>query len=122
MQHCSIAIISLLLSIMLNSVYGFSTARAGSILTRSTLIRSLSSQSSISSQPTELLPKWRVKTLLVDGAQVVGKRVNVEGWVKTLRDQKKNSFIEISDGSSLKGIQAVADATIPTYDQVIFLM
>ena len=40
--------------------------------------------------------------------------VRAEGWVRTKRDSKNVSFIEINDGSCLKGLQAVIDrSTIP---------
>ena len=40
-------------------------------------------------------------------------------WVrKTVRDQKKFSFIEVNDGSSLSGIQAVAESAIESYGEV----
>lgn len=39
-------------------------------------------------------------------------------WVRTVRDQKKFSFIEINDGSSLTGIQAVAESDIDSYGEV----
>ena len=35
--------------------------------------------------------------------------VRAEGWVRTKRDSKNVSFIEINDGSCLKGLQAVID-------------
>ena len=35
--------------------------------------------------------------------------VRAEGWVRTRRDSKNVSFIEINDGSTLKGLQAVLD-------------
>jgi asparaginyl-tRNA synthetase len=38
--------------------------------------------------------------------------------VRTVRDQKKFSFIEINDGSTLNGIQVVAEADIPSYSEV----
>ena len=38
--------------------------------------------------------------------------VKAEGWVRTRRDSKNVSFIEINDGSSLKGLQAVLDRSI----------
>jgi asparaginyl-tRNA synthetase len=44
--------------------------------------------------------------------EIVGKRIVVRGWVRTVRDQKKFSFIEVNDGSSLTGIQCVAEADI----------
>ena len=33
----------------------------------------------------------------------------VEGWVRTKRDSKTVTFIEVNDGSCLKGLQVVAD-------------
>lgn len=39
-------------------------------------------------------------------------------WVRTIRDQKKFSFIEVNDGSSLGGIQAVAESAIESYGEV----
>lgn len=37
----------------------------------------------------------------------------VSGWVRTRRDSKAFSFLEINDGSCLRGLQVVADAGIP---------
>ena len=42
----------------------------------------------------------------------------IQGWVRTRRDNKEFSFIEINDGTCLKGIQVVADAGIPGYEDV----
>ena len=39
----------------------------------------------------------------------------LQGWVRTRRDAKAFSFIELNDGSSLKGIQVIADAALPNY-------
>jgi asparaginyl-tRNA synthetase len=38
--------------------------------------------------------------------------------VRTTRDQKKFSFIEVNDGSSLTGIQVVAEESLPSYQEV----
>lgn len=35
--------------------------------------------------------------------------ISVEGWVRTKRDSKTVCFIEVNDGSCLKGLQVVAD-------------
>ncbi len=35
--------------------------------------------------------------------------IRVEGWVRTKRDSKTVTFIEVNDGSCLKGLQVVAD-------------
>jgi len=44
--------------------------------------------------------------------------VLVKGWVRTRRDSKNFSFIELNDGSCLKNIQVVAEAAIADYDNV----
>lgn len=48
--------------------------------------------------------------------------VRVQGWVRTKREQKKFTFAEINDGSSLKSIQAVIDAAVPGYGEAIAAM
>ena len=46
----------------------------------------------------------------------VGKDVILQGWVRTRRDSKGGfSFLEINDGSSFKGIQVIADSSLPNY-------
>jgi asparaginyl-tRNA synthetase len=42
----------------------------------------------------------------------------LQGWVRTRRDAKAFSFIELNDGSCLKGIQVIVDATLPDYAAV----
>src|SRR3989304_5031775 len=42
----------------------------------------------------------------------------LQGWVRTRRDAKAFSFIELNDGSSLKGLQIIVDATLPDYANV----
>lgn len=43
----------------------------------------------------------------------------VNGWVRTRRDAKAFSFIEINDGSCLKNLQVIADASIEGYVAVV---
>ena len=45
-----------------------------------------------------------------------GDRVRVRGWLKTARHGKGVSFLEVSDGSSLAGLQVVADPALGNYD------
>jgi asparaginyl-tRNA synthetase len=45
-------------------------------------------------------------------------QVLIKGWVRTRRDAKGFSFIEVNDGSSLKNIQVVADEKLPNYEQI----
>jgi len=42
----------------------------------------------------------------------------LQGWVRTRRDAKAFSFIELNDGSCLKGLQIIVDATLPDYSNV----
>ena len=42
-----------------------------------------------------------------------GDEVLVQGWVKTRRSSKNVSFIQVSDGSTLRDIQVVVDETVP---------
>ncbi len=44
--------------------------------------------------------------------------VTVAGWVRTRRDAKHFSFLEINDGSCVSHLQIVADAHIPGYEMV----
>lgn len=45
-------------------------------------------------------------------------KVCIKGWVRTNRNSKDFSFIEVNDGSCLKNIQVIADGTIQDYDQI----
>lgn len=51
-----------------------------------------------------------VRTLLESDEAIVSSPVLIKGWVRTVRDQKTLSFINVNDGSSLEGVQIVADA------------
>jgi asparaginyl-tRNA synthetase len=44
--------------------------------------------------------------------------VLIKGWVRTRRDSKAFSFLEINDGSCLKNIQVIADAVLPNYEDI----
>jgi len=44
--------------------------------------------------------------------------IHVNGWVRTRREAKTFSFIELNDGSCLKSLQVIADSTLPGYAEV----
>src|SRR6266481_4094836 len=44
--------------------------------------------------------------------------VTVKGWVRTRRDSKGFSFLELNDGSSLANLQIVVDAGTPGYEHI----
>ena len=64
------------------------------------------------------LTRQKVGKLLNEGEASVGQTVLLQGWVRTIRSQKKFSFVEVNDGSSLSGMQVVCPSEISTYDVV----
>ena len=59
----------------------------------------------------------RIRYILQDGAP--GSSVEISGWVSTRRDSGTFSFLELTDGSCLKGLQVIADAGIEGYEDVV---
>ena len=43
--------------------------------------------------------------------QNVGQALNVQGWVKAIRRQKVNTFIDLDDGLSLGKLQIICDSS-----------
>ena len=60
----------------------------------------------------------RTKIVQLIGAEAPLAEVLVKGWVRTRRDAKDFSFIELNDGSCLKNIQIIANNTLNNYDEV----
>jgi len=60
--------------------------------------------------------RTKIKQLLA--AQTAPGTVRVCGWVRTRRDAKGFSFMEVNDGSCLENIQVIADAEIEGYSRV----
>lgn len=46
------------------------------------------------------------------------QNIVVEGWIRTRRDAKEFSFIEINDGSCLANLQAIVDRECPQYSDI----
>jgi asparaginyl-tRNA synthetase len=44
--------------------------------------------------------------------------IQVQGWIRTRRDSKDFSFIELNDGSSLRNLQIIAKNSLPNYAAV----
>ena len=61
-----------------------------------------------------------LRTLVKDALNATAPHdaILLQGWVRTRRDAKAFSFIELNDGSCLKGLQVIVDATLPDYAQV----
>lgn len=66
--------------------------------------------------------RFRLKTLKnvnPSRPSMVGNEVTVRGWVRTVRNQKTFTFIEINDGSTLSNFQIVADGKMEGYDKIV---
>ena len=61
--------------------------------------------------------KERIKEIL--SRQASDEVVTVEGWVRTKRDGKNVCFLEIGDGSTVKGLQAVIDKASFNNDELL---
>jgi asparaginyl-tRNA synthetase len=59
----------------------------------------------------------RILDLLRNGQP--DEAVTVQGWVRTKREQKGFSFIEVNDGSSMAGLQVVINQDVPGYEETI---
>ncbi len=59
----------------------------------------------------------RIKDVLA--AKADNQTIDVRGWLRTRRDAKDFSFLEINDGSCLSNLQVIASATIDSYKESV---
>jgi asparaginyl-tRNA synthetase len=59
----------------------------------------------------------RIRDLLHSGQP--GQTITVQGWVRTKREAKGITFLEVNDGSSMAGLQVVLNADLVDYDTVV---
>jgi asparaginyl-tRNA synthetase len=60
--------------------------------------------------------KYEIKSLLQSDNEL--SDISVSGWVRTKRDSKDFSFIEINDGSILKNLQIIVDKYSDGYEKI----
>lgn len=48
---------------------------------------------------------------------LVGKEIEVKGWVRTVRNQKSFTFVEVNDGSTLSNFQVILNESSPNYSE-----
>jgi asparaginyl-tRNA synthetase len=60
-----------------------------------------------------------IKQPLPHRPSMLGTETTVKGWVRTVRNQKTFTFIEINDGSTFSTFQVVADVKLPNYEKII---
>lgn len=44
--------------------------------------------------------------------------IQIKGWVRTKRDSKQFTFLEVNDGSCLKNIQVIVESDVPSYSEL----
>lgn len=62
--------------------------------------------------------KALVKNLYKDTSLYSNQKVQVSGWIRTIRDSKNFGFIELNDGSFFKNIQIVFDTNLSNFEEV----
>jgi len=62
------------------------------------------------------MKRMRIKSLL--NSEAAADRIRVSGWVRTRRDAKGFSFLEVNDGSCLKNLQVIVDEAAPAFSQL----
>lgn len=60
----------------------------------------------------------RTKIVKLLASETAQNEVLLKGWVRTRRDAKDFSFIEVNDGSCLKNMQVIANDTLDNYEDV----
>ena len=60
----------------------------------------------------------KLRELQINTENYLGKEVELNGWVKKIRDQKSFGFIEFNDGTFFKGMQVVFDETLENFEEV----
>ena len=62
--------------------------------------------------------KLEIKELYRNTDKYIDKKVEISGWVRTIRDSKTFGFIEINDGSFFKNVQVVIDDTLSNFAEI----
>jgi asparaginyl-tRNA synthetase len=60
----------------------------------------------------------RIKVIDALNADQARDSIKVKGWIRTKRDSKGFSFLELNDGSCLKNLQVIVDHDVPGFEQV----
>lgn len=54
-----------------------------------------------------------------DDPSLVGQEVTIRGWIRTVRNQKTFTFIEVNDGSTLSNFQVIMTPNISGYEKLL---
>ena len=75
--------------------------------------------SSVNLQKSDMRTKIKQIIRAKNPESMIGQETTVAGWIRTVRDQKSFTFIEINDGSTLGNLQVIADSSIPNYAELL---
>ena len=67
------------------------------------------------------MTKTTIKNLFKNTHEYENKEVQIEGWVKTLRDSKTFGFIELNDGTFFKNVQIVISDKLNNFKDLVKL-
>ncbi|GHI00943.1 asparagine--tRNA ligase [Neobacillus kokaensis] len=59
-----------------------------------------------------------IKDLYRNTESYIDQKVQISGWIRTIRDSKTFGFIELNDGSFFKGVQIVFDNQLENYKEI----
>lgn len=62
------------------------------------------------------MKKTKIKNIL---PSQIGQEITVCGWVRTVREQKTFTFVEVNDGSTLSNLQVIVDKDTPHYAELV---
>lgn len=60
-----------------------------------------------------------IKSAPAENNPFIGQEVALKGWVRTVRNQKTFSFVEVNDGSTLSNFQVVVDSGVEGYSELV---
>ena len=64
--------------------------------------------------------KTRINTKQIkQSSELIGKEIKVCGWIRTHREQKAFSFVELNDGSEVANLQVIIDEKLPNYSLLL---
>ena len=61
----------------------------------------------------------QIKTPRPDAPSLLGEEVTIKGWVRSARNQKNCTFVDVNDGSTLTSCQVVINDRYPDYQTVV---
>ncbi len=62
------------------------------------------------------MTKLKIKEIKAHPDKHLNEKITVTGWIRSVRDQKSFSFIDLNDGSTLSGLQVLFKSDRPDYE------